>query len=430
MRKDDPTELADDDARILALESAAVTGHTLKLVVLEPGTGQLDVDVLRARVAARLDSQPRARHRVDSTGERPRWVECTDFDIANHVRRHPGADGATHADLLGAVDALMSAHLDHSRPLWTLDIIGPLADGREAIAARIHHAMADGIAGVRFLHDVLFDPHPEKPLPAGAPGVRPEQRVGWLTEARRMPAAVHRELGHRGSASPLDRPITGARELAFTAATLAQMKEIGAALDDPATVNDVLLAGIAGGLRDWFDAQGMTAPHLRAQIPVSLHHRAEVADAAGNRDSFLNVDLPLGEDDPLERLRHIRAQTREGKQRGDAQELYDLFHALGRVPAVGRAVQRLAGSPREFSLSISNVPGPGEPVGVDGRRVEHLFSSSEPAMHHALRISAISCDGTVGIGLCTDPQALPGMPALAEAIDAAFTELRRAALGE
>lgn len=125
MRKDDPTELADDDARILALESAAVTGHTLKLVVLEPGTGQLDVDVLRARVAARLDSQPRARHRVDTTGERPRWVECADFDIANHVRRHPVADRAPHADLLGAVNALMAEHLDRSRPLWTLDVIGP-----------------------------------------------------------------------------------------------------------------------------------------------------------------------------------------------------------------------------------------------------------------------------------------------------------------
>ncbi len=426
MTQDDPSELAADDAAILALESDAITGHTLKLLVLEPSSSALDLEAIRARVMARLDAQPRARQRVDTSGDRPRWVDAADFDIANHVRRHPITEGATHADLLGAVDALMSEHLDRSHPLWTLDIIGPLADGREAIAARIHHAMADGIAGVRFLHDVLFDPHPEDPAPSGAPGIRPERHAGWLTEVRRMPAAVHRELGHRGSASPLDRPITGARELAFTAVALADMKAVGADLDDPATVNDVLLAIIAGGLREWFGARDVATPRLRAQIPVSLHHREEGATAAGNRDSFLNIDLPLGEDDPVERLKLIRAQTRVDKQRGDAQEMYDLMHALGRMPAVGGAVQRLAGSAREFSLSISNVPGPAVAVGVDDRRVEHLFSSSEPAMHHALRVSAISCDGFVGIGLCSDPQALPGMPALADAIDAAFVELRSA----
>lgn len=428
MVNDESGELAADDAAILALESSAIMGHTLKLVVLEPGSGPLDLDAIRTRVQGRLDAQPRARHRVDTTGDNPRWVPAADFDIADHVRRHPVADGATETDLLEAVNTLMSEHLDRSRPLWTLDVIGPLSDGREAIATRIHHAMADGIAGVRFLHDVLFDPHPDSPAPAHAPGVREEGQSGWLTEVRRMPGAIRRELGHRGSASPLDRPITGSRELAFTAATLTDMKEIGAALEDPATVNDVLLAIIAGGLRDWLGATDSTAPHLRAQIPVSLHHRDEAAGEAGNRDSFLNIDLPLGESDPLERLKLIRAQTRVEKQSGDAQEMYDLLHALGRLPVVGAAVQKLTGSAREFSLSISNVPGPATPVGIDGRRVEHLFSSSEPGMHHALRISAISCDGTIGIGLCTDPQALPGMPDLAEAIDAAFIELRRAAL--
>ena len=118
-----------------------------------------------------------------------------------------------------------------------------------------------------------------------------------------------------------------------------------------------------------------------------------------------------------------------GARKGDAEELYDLFHALGRMKHLGNAVQRFAGSGREFSLSISNVPGPSVAVGVAGRRVEHLFSSSEPGLHHALRISAISCAGDVGIGLCTDPQALPGITALAAAIDDSYAELRGAALG-
>ena len=424
MTADESSELAPDDARILGLESDAIMGHTLKLVVLEPGSGPLDLEALRSRVAGGLTSQPRARHRVDTSGDRPRWVEATDFDIRDHVRPH-AAVCATRDDLWGAVSALMSEHLDRERPLWTLDVIGPLDDGRLAIAARIHHAMADGIAGVRFLQDVLFDPHPEAPVPADAPGVKAEQHRGLLAELERMPASLWRELGHLGSRSPLDRPITGSRELAFSVGTLAEMKAIGAATNPPATVNDVLLAIIAGGLRRWLG----TSPHLRAQIPVSLHHRDEDGQGAGNRDSFINVGLPLNEDDPMKRLDLIRSQTAVRKQRDDAQELYDFLHALGRLPRVGGVVQRLADSSREFSLSISNVPGPPTAIGVEGRRVENLFSSSEPGAHHALRISAISCAGTVGIGLCADPTALPGMGLLATAIDASLLELRGAALG-
>ena len=122
----------------------------------------------------------------------------------------------------------------------------------------------------------------------------------------------------------------------------------------------------------------------------------------------------------------IRAETATRKQFDDAGELFDLFHDLGRLPYVGTALQRLAGSAREFGVAISNVPGPAASVTVAGRRVLHLFSSSEPAAHHALRISAISCAGDNGIGLCTDPRALPDVAGLAERIEASYAELRAA----
>ncbi len=161
---------------------------------------------------------------------------------------------------------------------------------------------------------------------------------------------------------------------------------------------------------------------------MSLHHRDEASTDLGNRDSFMNVDLPVEEEDPLVRLDKISAETRERKQLDDAEELYDFLHALGRMGHVGTAVRRFAKSAREFSVSISNVPGPSGPVGVAGRRVLHLFSSSEPAVHHALRISAISCAGVLGIGLCTDPQALPDVSSLAAAIERSYVELRSAAI--
>lgn len=419
--RDDSDRLSADDGRILSLESASIAGHTLKLMILEPGAGALDIEALRTAVTERLDSQPRATHRVDTSGPDARWVPAEAFDIRQHVRRRTDPQCVSKADLWRIVGGLMSEHLDRTKPLWTFDVIGPLPDGREAIAARIHHAMADGIAGVHFLDALLFDAHAAAPAAEGRPGLHDAPKLTRRAEARRLPGAVLRELAHPGGHSPFDRPITIARELAFVVAPLAQFKAIGAARPDLATVNDVLLATIAGGLRTFV---GQSAAHrLRAQIPVSLHHRNESAADAGNRDSFLNIDLPIDEADPLIRLDRISAETRRRKQLDDADEMYDLFHALGRIGHIGSAAQRLAGSAREFSLSISNVPGPREPVSVSGRRVQNLFSSSEPAAHHALRITAISCAGDMGIGLCTDPSALPDIARLADAIEASYAEL-------
>lgn len=420
--------LSADDARIFGLESATITGHTLKLIVFEPGTGALDIDALRDAVAERLVRQPLATQRVDVSGIEASWVDAGEFDIADHVRRREGPKWESRADLWRAVGDLMAEHLDHRRPLWTFDVFGPTDDGREAIAARIHHAMADGIAGVRFLEDVLFDSQPA-PADGARPGVRAaDSQLSPLEEGLRMPATLRREFGHRASLSPFDRPIGAARELAFTVVPLAELKAIGHTRQTTATVNDVLLAIVAGGVRDWLGGE-RSAGQLRVQIPVSLHHRGEAADDLGNRDSFMNVDLPVGEADPLTRLDLIAAETRQRKLLGDARELYDLFHALGRIKHLDEAVQRLAGSAREFSLTVSNVPGPAVPVSVAGRPVRHLFSSSEPAVHHALRISAISLVGDIGIGLCTDPRALPGVARLAEAIETAHAQLADAALG-
>jgi WS/DGAT/MGAT family acyltransferase len=422
-------DLSDDDAHLLDVESTKIFGHTLKLVVLQPAEDSLSIDALRASVARRLPAQPRTLQRVDTSGPHPRWVAAPDFDIANHVRQRANAECVSREDMWRVVSGLMSEHLDRSRPLWTFDVIGPFADGREAIAARIHHAMCDGIAAVRLLETVLLDTHPDPPARSGAqPGIRPASRRGRLTKALQMPGAVARELGNRASGSPFDVPITGARELAFAFAPLAELMAIGHSRPTHATVNDVLLTIVAGGLREWLETRGAATQRLRAQIPVSLHQRDEKASDPGNRDSFLNVDLPLGVGDPLARLDIVSAETRTRKSHGDAQELYDLFHALGRVHRIGNSARRFAGTAREFSVAVSNVPGPPTAVGVAGRRVLHLFSSSEPALHHALRISAISCAGDIGIGLCVDPQAVPDVSGLAAAIENSYSELRNAAI--
>jgi diacylglycerol O-acyltransferase / wax synthase len=416
--------LSADDARILALESAVLAGHTMKLIVLAPGT-PIDLAALRLAVAARLATEPRSLERVETGPDgAPRWVQVASVDIEAHVRRREGAQGGGREELRRVVGALMSEHLDRSRPLWTLDVIGPLADGREAIVARMHHAMVDGIAGIRFIEAILLDPHdaPVHDVGTRAADTRPSGRDEW----RRVPSALGRELGRPGSASPFDKRITAARELGYVAAPLDGLREIGASRPVHATINDVLLAVVAGGLHSWLGSRGHR--DLRAQVPVSLHRRDEGADELGNRDSFINVDLSLEEHDPLRRLDRISAHTRTEKQLADAAVLYDVFHALARVRPADEVLTRIAGSSREFSVAVSNVPGPRVPVAVAGRRVDGLYSFAEPAAHHALRIAAVSHAGEMGIGFCTDPSAVPGVGSLADAVEESYRRLHEAAL--
>jgi WS/DGAT/MGAT family acyltransferase len=232
-----------------------------------------------------------------------------------------------------------------------------------------------------------------------------------------------RELRPVAATSPLDRDISGAREVAFTRRPLAELKAIEAGAGDHVTVNDVLLAAVAGGLRDWLRGRHEQAEAMRAQVPISMHSRSERTDELGNRDSFLFVDLPVDEPDPLSRLRAINAETVERKQRRDADELYSFFHHTAHLGPITRAISRFTSGAREFTLSVSNVPGPPDDVSLAGHPVAELYSIAEPADRHALRVSAVSLAGTMHVAVCTDPEAVAGTGAVAAGIDRAVGEL-------
>jgi WS/DGAT/MGAT family acyltransferase len=356
---------------------------------------------------------------------------------------------------------LMGTRLDHTRPLWRIDVVAPLDGGRTGLVIRIHHAMADGISALRLCDDILWDtepnpPPPERtswtpqPTPSGArllatglagraagagrglagavAGLASPRRVGSaLRELAREPVALVRELSPLGGAAPLDLHIGPRRELAFAGAPLDRLKRIehavGERIGRRVTVNDVALAAVAGGLQRWLRDVGSSVAELRAQVPVSMHRREETADQLSNRDSFLYVDLPISESDPLRRLELINAETVARKDLGDADALYLFFHRLSHAGPVYREAMRLAAGPHEFSLAISNVPGPREPVYVLGRRVSDLHSIAEPADRHALRVSAVSLAGTMHFALCTDPDALPGIHRIAHGIERSIEEM-------
>jgi hypothetical protein len=180
---------------------------------------------------------------------------------------------------------------------------------------------------------------------------------------------------------------------------------------------------ICGAIRRWLATHDHPARGMRVQVPVSMHHRDEDAGSLGNRDSFLFCDLPVAEPDPRRRLEAINAETRSRKEHHDPAELYSFFHSLSHVRPLYRLASGLASGPREFALSVSNVPGPREPVRLLGTEVEELYSVAEPADRHALRASAVSLAGRMGFGFCTDPGAVPGVAELADGLDASLAEL-------
>jgi WS/DGAT/MGAT family acyltransferase len=460
--------LSDEDVAILRLERGNVRGHTCKVVVVRHG---LTVERLRAHVGLRLGSVPRLRQRLVETPlglANPSWADDPDFDVARHVV--PAALGARDRGLgfdgmRALVGELMAERLPRDRPLWRLDVVERMADGGGALVLRLHHAMFDGAASVRMLRAAIFDGDP----PQGGTGepppepFDPSQPPGWVPltaaaardrglgaaagagraargllspaawrsgvgEVGRLPSALAREFRRADGASPLDAEVGTSRAIGLASTTLERVKRIGKAIEGQATVNDVVLAAVAGGLRHWLERDDASLAGMRAQVPVSLHQPDE-PPGVGNRDSFMVIDLPLPEPDPVARLGAIAAETRERKARHDAETLDRFFHDLGHIShRLERAAEHWAMDPRVSALSISNVPGPRERQTVCGSPLVDLYSMAEVANRHALRASVISAGGRLAFALCVDPEVVGDPMTIAHGIEHELEDLGAALL--
>ena len=321
-------------------------------------------------------------------------------------------DDAAPTDWAGVrplVARLFERRLDRDRPLWQLHRVA-LDDGGAALVWRVHHAVADGTATMRFARLVLFDDSADV-TPAQAHAAH---RADETRRRDHLAALLRRELARGTGRSPFDGRIGPRREVAFAAVDLAPMHDAARALGG-ATVNDAVVAAVGGGLRRWLAAQGRAPETLRVRVPVSLH---EPGDTAGNRDSFFSVGVALAERDPVARLREIHAETAACKAGRDAVRLDALHHELGGAAPLERWVERLEDDPRRFALSVSNVPGPRDPVAVLGAPVASLHSLAEIGERHALRVTAVSLAGRLYFGVCVDPAIVPDPELLAAGIEA------------
>jgi WS/DGAT/MGAT family acyltransferase len=415
--------LTAEDVRILELETARIAGHTLKVMVLHPGS-EIALDELREWVGARVRRLPRLTQRLEPAPDEgpPSWVSDGDFDLTRHVREAEGA-----SDLAAAIAPMMERRLDRSAPLWCIELTNA-GEGGSVIVLKVHHAMADGMGARRIASVLLWDDEDPRPPPSPDPVPAPVDRSVPLrrrwADLRHVARALERELAPAASQSPLAQRVGPGRVVGFASVPLAELEPLKRAFATRVTVNDLVLAATAGGLRRWLEHCHAPVRAMRVKVPVSLHGPAEPSEALGNADSFFFVDLPVTEPDPRQRLLAIARECATRKRAKDAQQLDTLLHEIAaHAPSAGRAALHWTMSPRVFTINVSNVPGPRHPLRLCGRPLRSVYALAEVADWHALRIAVFSACGTLTFGLCGDAQHVGELDVLAHEIEAEFVAL-------
>lgn len=401
--------LQPEDKAILDLECEAIAGHTCKVVLL--GTGAPTVEELRARVSERIDVVPELTRKLGEDDGAPAWVPDEQFDLAAHVRPSELGPASDRQAELDEIARLFEQRLDRDRPLWTIDVV-PRSNGGSVLVWRIHHALADGTASMRFAKELLWDAELGEPA-AAAHHERPEHPDD-ARRHRHLVGFIDREFAGSLHRSPFDGRIGGRRRIAIATIPLRSLHDAARGLAG-ATLNDAVLSVVAGSLRRWLEHHHGSLGSVRVRVPVSLHHEG---DDAANRDSFFSVSLPLHEPDPVKRLRIVNHETTVRKQQHDAELLEQTIDRIGHVsPQLAGLIGRIESSPREFAVSVSNVPGPRHPVRVLGTPVEGLHSIAEIGLRHGLRISVVSLADDLFFGFNADPDLVDDLEAMADGVE-------------
>lgn len=456
------------DASFYFLETSNTPMHIGSLAILEQPSGGLDYEDVLRLVERRLAAVPRYRQKAREVAlglARPVWVDDRDFDITYHVRRsalpRPGSETQLH-ELLAR---LISRPLDRSRPLWEMYLVEGLAGDRCALFTKTHSALVDGDQALE-IGQVLFEPtetprvDPEELwMPEPEPSdsalllgalaelvARPGEAVSGVRaavgdlaatagEALDVVGRLARTAAQSAPDSPLNAPISRNRRFAVVKADLELYRKIRARYG--CTVNDVVLAVIAGALRYWLLSRGepvTEATVVRAMVPMSVY--TQDPDDCGDNDtiqvhpqgevsSFL-LDLPVGEPNAVVRLSHIahagEAYSRQ-RRRVAAQTMVRLsgfapatMHAVGARVAMGF-------SQRMFNLMITNAPGPQHPLYLTGSRLLEIFPVSPLLKNQALSIALTSYDGKIYYGLNADRDAMPDVDVAATLIQESLEEL-------
>lgn len=397
---------------------------------------------LRATIAERFLRFTRFEQRAVQTSTGAYWETDPSFDLAAHVLRAELPARVGKVELEALVSRLVSTPLDHKRPLWQFHLVEHY-NGGSALVMRIHHCYADGIALIQVMLSMTNAdragkiPGPVPPPPKAREvdledplAILLEPMAGTLKFAMKTGAALVEkglalwhdpakavELAGKGSALTAEiaklammgedsrtrfkgKPGIAKRVAWADRLPLAEVKAIGRALD--CSVNDVLLSSVAGALGSYLERRGedVAGVVLRALVPVNLR-TAGKAWKLGNRFGLVFLDLPLGIENPVERLYAVRANMRELK--GSYQPLV----ALGLLAVMGagpKALQEqlLAALARNATAVMTNVPGPQQPLFLSGAKIDSMMFWVPQSGDIGMGVSILSYDNAVQFGLVTD----------------------------
>jgi diacylglycerol O-acyltransferase / wax synthase len=450
------------DASFLHEERQSAHMHVGALVLFEgPPPSWED---FAAHIESRLDLVPRYRQKLAVPRfemGRPFWVDDSRFNLDYHARQTALPNPGSIEQLRELVGRIFSQRLDRSKPLWEIWLVQGLADGRFALVSKTHHALVDGVSGVD-ISTVLFDLEPvpqrreagEPWTPAPEPsqadlvaeGVKGLVRTPVDLAGRALGALVRpgRTAGQARHAAegigeivwaglnpapdvPLNTSIGPHRRVWWTQRRLDDFKAIKNALGG--TVNDVLLAVVAGALGRWLRARGVRTEglELRALVPVSIRAEDE-RHALGNRIAAVRGPLPVYAGDPAERLRIVREAmdgVKESKQALGAEVISSLERFA--PPTLLAMASRINFSTRLFNLIVTNVPGPQFPLYMLGREMQEFVPVAFLPEDHALAIAIMSYNGRVDFGLLGDYDAMADLDRLAGFLEEALDELLEAA---
>jgi diacylglycerol O-acyltransferase len=448
----------------LLVESREHPMHVGALELFRPpdGADAHDLTSLLDQAMASTEVAPifgkRARRGITSLGQWA-WEEDEAFDIEHHVRRNALPRPARVRELLTLCSRLHSTLLDRHRPLWEMNLIEGLEDGRLAVYFKAHHALVDGVSALRMLARMLSTDGDDLGMPpfwAPRPQVAEEHRdddaVHQLStratrDARSIvddvmgigPAllrAINRGLNEQGGSlsfsaprSMLNVPVTGARRFAAQSWPIDRVKQIGKAAE--ATVNDVVLAMCSGALRSYLLAMNaLPDTPLVAMVPVSLHGEDQGrGDGSGNNVGAVMCNLGTTLDDPAQRLATVRRSMLDGKAAlGEMTPLQTLaMTALGISPLGVYPLLRLDGRARPpFNLIISNVPGPRQNMYWNGWRLDGLYPLSVVLDGQALNITVTSFADAIAFGLTGCRRSVPHLQHLLGYLDDELTALELA----
>ena len=490
-------QLSGLDASFLYMETGSQFGHVSSLSIYEKPAGEPDYEPLaawRAQIERRLHLLEPLRRRLREVPlglDHPYWVEDPDFDLDFHVRHTAVPPPGRDDQIAEIVARIVGRPLDRSRPLWETYVIEGLPDDHFAILTKVHHATIDGAAGAELLVLMLDgDPAGDEVAPAPTAeeaaermpsdgemivraagslvrkpgravllGVRTARELGKATRNPVMVAAANQlRAGLRGplgtvlnlgrerspegevkgplpTAAPRLRfngPITAHRRFAFRSTSLDAVKDVKNALG--ATVNDVVMAMCAGGLRRWLEDHGeLPELPLVAMVPVSIR-TGEETEKWTNRVSSIFATLPTDEPDPLLRVARVHDAMVDAKSLFDAVPADALTDfAQFPPPAVFARAMRTATrlSASRFmppvNVTISNVPGPRQSLYTAGARMLHYYPVSTIVDGQGLNITVQSYLDSLDFGLVACRELVPDLWDLLDAIIDDLGELGKAA---